>query len=96
MIPEVAPAGPSEDIVTAHFDYAQLDREGAPVRVRLNSTAVRVRNLRDEEAVEVTYVREGSARRVRGRQPELQTGLTPRRPRSRPTAAPPRRNRAAR
>ncbi len=67
MIPEVAPAGPTEDIVTALFDYAQLDRERAPVRVRLNSMAVRVRDLRDEEAVEVTYVREGSALRVRGR-----------------------------
>ena len=67
MIPEVAPAGLTEDIVTALFDYAQLDRDGAPARIRLNSTVVRVRESRDEEAVEVTYVRQGSARRVRGR-----------------------------
>ncbi len=70
MIPGVAPGKSMEDIVTARFDYAQLDREGTPVRIRLNSTAVRVRNVPDErkpEAVEITYVRGGKAQRVRGR-----------------------------
>ena len=70
MIPGVAPGKSMEDIVTARFDYAQLDREGSPVRIRLNSTAVRVRNVPDErhpEAVDITYVRGGKAQRVRGR-----------------------------
>ncbi len=70
MIPAAAPGSTAEDIVTAVFDYAQLDREGAPVRIRLNSTAVRVQHVGDNEAsreVEVTYVRSGQARRVRGR-----------------------------
>jgi len=70
MIPSVAPGNDMEDIVTARFDYSQLDREGAPARIRLNSTAVRVRNLPDErhpEAVEITYVQGGRAQRVRGR-----------------------------
>jgi spermidine dehydrogenase len=70
MIPGVAPGKSMEDIVTARFDYAQLDREGTPVRIRLNSTAVRVRNVPDErkpEAVEITYVRGGEVQRVQGR-----------------------------
>jgi spermidine dehydrogenase len=70
MIPGVAPGNSMEDIVTARFDYAQLDREGSPVRIRLNSTAIRVQNVPDErrpEAVEITYVRGGKAQRVRGR-----------------------------
>jgi spermidine dehydrogenase len=70
MIPATAPGSSAEDIVTAQFDYTQLDREGAPVRIRLSSTAVHVRHVGDNESsreVEVTYVRSGEARRVRGR-----------------------------
>ncbi len=70
MIPATAPGSSAEDIVKARFDYAQLDRDGAPVRIRLNSTAVHVRHVGDNESsreVEVAYVRSGRARRVRGR-----------------------------
>ena len=70
MIPATAPGSSAEDIVTARFDYAQLDRDDATVRIRLNSTAVRVRHVGDDESskeVEVTYVRSGQARRVWGR-----------------------------
>jgi spermidine dehydrogenase len=70
LIPGVAPGKSMEDIITARFDYARLDREETPVRLRLNSTAVRVRNVPDgqkPEAVEITYVRGGKAQRVRGR-----------------------------
>jgi spermidine dehydrogenase len=70
MIPAAAPGSTAEDIVTARFDYAQLDRDDAPVRIRLNSTAVRVRHVGDQEGsreVEVTYVRSGQAQRVQGR-----------------------------
>jgi spermidine dehydrogenase len=70
MIPAAAPGGSAEDIVMAPFDYGQLDRDGAPVRVRLRSTAVRVRHVGSGESsrqVEVTYVRAGKAGRVRGR-----------------------------
>jgi spermidine dehydrogenase len=70
MIPRVAAGSSAEDVVTARFDYTQLDRDGAPVRLRLRSTAVRVRHVGDHEGtgdVEVTYVRSGQARRVRGR-----------------------------
>ncbi|MCP4895405.1 MAG: NAD(P)-binding protein [bacterium] len=70
MIPGAAPGNDMDDIVTAPFDYAQLDREEAPVRIRLNSTAIRAQNVPDErnpEAVEITYLRGGKAQRVRGR-----------------------------
>ena len=70
MIPAAAAGNTAEDIVTARFDYTQLDRDGAPVRIRLNSTAVHVRHVGGNESsteVEVTYVRSGQARRVRGR-----------------------------
>ena len=68
MAPQVAPGSSMEDIVTARFDYAKLDQEGAPVRIRLNSTGVRVRHFGDPQTssqVEVTYVRGGKAQRVR-------------------------------
>ena len=70
MIPGVAPGTGMEGIVTARFDYSQLDRKDAPVRIRLNSTGVQVRHVgegQNREAVEVTYVRSGEAQRVRGR-----------------------------
>lgn len=56
------PARAAEDIVTARIDYARLDTPAGPVRLRLNSTAVRVRHLGDPRSaaeVEVTYVRGG-------------------------------------
>ncbi len=70
MIPASAPGSDAEDIVTAKFDYGQLDRKNSPVRIRLNSTAVRVRHVAGTEnskEVEVTYVCSGRAQRVRGR-----------------------------
>jgi spermidine dehydrogenase len=68
MVPRAAPGSGMEDIVTARFDYSKLDREDAPVRIRLNSTAVRVRHRGDPQTskeVEITYVRGGEAHRVR-------------------------------
>jgi spermidine dehydrogenase len=66
MIPGVAPGGSMHDIVSARFDYGQLDQPDWPVRIRLNSTAVYVRNV-GESAVEVTYVDAGHASRVRAK-----------------------------
>ncbi|NRA08958.1 MAG: FAD-dependent oxidoreductase [Myxococcales bacterium] len=71
MIPEVAPAGGLEDIVTARFDYSKLDRKGAAVRIRLNSTAVHVEHVGDAKSadtVDVTYVRNNVAETVHARQ----------------------------
>ncbi len=60
----------AEDIVTARIDYAQLDSAAQPVRLRLNSTAVRVRHLGDPRSaaeVEVAYVRAGRGYAARAR-----------------------------
>ncbi|MBZ5548315.1 MAG: NAD(P)/FAD-dependent oxidoreductase [Acidobacteriia bacterium] len=53
-----------EDVVTARADYDKLDQPSSPIRIRLNSTAVRVRHLgaRDPKEVEVAYVQEGKLR----------------------------------
>jgi spermidine dehydrogenase len=66
MIPAAAPGDDMEDIVTARFDYGRLDDTGSAVRVRLNSTAVRVRHADDKltNPVRITYVRDGVAKQV--------------------------------
>lgn len=65
LIPGIAPGNTMEDIVLAPFDYSKLDVDGNPVRIRLNSTAVRVRNAGG--ATEVGYVRDGKLVRARAR-----------------------------
>src|SRR4051794_1864887 len=67
LVPGTAPGSDMEDIVLADFDYARLDREDAPVRVRLNSVAVHVR--RPASPVEVVYVdtRSGRVRAAKAR-----------------------------
>ena len=45
LIPGVLPGTTAEDSVTAKADYSQLDRDGAPIRMRLGSTAARVRHV---------------------------------------------------
>lgn len=59
-----APGNTMEDIVTAKMDYTRLDQASSPVRIRLNSTAVRVKNL--GETVQVTYSLAGKLYNVRG------------------------------
>jgi len=70
LVPGIAPGSSMEDVVLAKFDYAKLDQKNAPVRIRLNSTAVHARNLGSPgqpKGVEVTYVRGGEARAVQGK-----------------------------
>ena len=62
LIPGIAPGDTMDDIVLAPFDYAQLDRPEHSVRIRLNSTAVEVRNV--EQGVEMAYVNAGKVTRV--------------------------------
>jgi len=69
LVPGVLPGHTMEDIVTARANYAGLDDTSSPIRIRLNSTAVRARHIGDAataKEVEVTYVRGGEAHRVRG------------------------------
>jgi spermidine dehydrogenase len=54
LIPGVAPGSTMEDVVTAKFDYSQLDQPGANIRLRLNSTAVNVINT--DGGVDISYV----------------------------------------
>ena len=65
LVPGVAPGRTMDDIVTARFDYAKLDRVDALTRIRLSSTAVDVRNR--PAGVDVGYVHAGVLRRVRAR-----------------------------
>ena len=65
LIPGIAPGDSMEDVINARFDYSQLDQEGSPVRIRLNSTAVEVKN--EEDGVVVSYVQNGQPFKVRGK-----------------------------
>ncbi|MDJ0879177.1 MAG: twin-arginine translocation pathway signal, partial [Halieaceae bacterium] len=67
LVPAALAADGMEAQVLAQLDYSVLDRPGAPVRIRLNSTAVDVRHTPDQSAVDVTYVSGGDSYRVRGK-----------------------------
>jgi spermidine dehydrogenase len=68
LIPASAPGHTPEDIVTAKIDYSQLDKKDLQVRIRLNSTAVKIQHVGDAASakeVEVTYGRDSRAYTVR-------------------------------
>ena len=67
LIPSALPGSTMEDSVTARLDYSQLDRDGAAVRIRLNSTAVNVVHGADAKDVFVTYVHSNKAHTVRAK-----------------------------
>ncbi len=67
LIPGVAPGDSMEDVVGARFDYTRLDAADSPVRLRLESTVVRVEHdgpPASARRVGATYVRAGRAQRV--------------------------------
>ena len=58
LIPDSASGNSMDDIVTASFDYGRLDQASAGVRLRLNSTVVRVEHegsVASAKQVTVTY-----------------------------------------
>ncbi len=68
LVPGAIPGSTMDDIVTARADYAKLDVASAPVRIRLNSTVVRVRHLGDPvtaREVSISYLRGGKLKTVR-------------------------------
>jgi len=67
LIPEAVPGNTMEDLVLSRVDYDLLDRKSGNTRVRLNSTAVNAAHVEGDKFVDVTYVRDGQAQRVRGK-----------------------------
>lgn len=70
LIPDAVDGNTAEDIVTAQVDYNRLDRQAAPIRLRLNSTVVRVQNLgppSSAKEVHVLYASGGKVSRVRAK-----------------------------
>ena len=67
LIPEAMPGNSATDVVTARANYAKLDEKNSPLRIRLNSTAVRVKHAGSTSPgdsarateVEVAYARGG-------------------------------------
>jgi spermidine dehydrogenase len=62
LIPETMAGNSAADVVLAKANYSKLDSSLSPVKIRLNSTAVRVKHVGDAataKEVEVAYARGG-------------------------------------
>jgi spermidine dehydrogenase len=71
LMPHMSDAANMYELLGERFDYARLDIPDAEVRLRLSSTVVNVQHRGDRAAardVDVTYVRDGRAERVRASQ----------------------------
>jgi len=66
LIPTVADFEGMAGVVTAKFDYQQLDTLSQNVKIRLNSTAIHVKNT--QEGVSATYFSKGKAYQVSAKQ----------------------------
>jgi spermidine dehydrogenase len=62
LVPGVAPGRGMDDVLRARFDYAELDRPGNAVSLRLSSTAVAIANTR--HGVEVLYAQGEALTRI--------------------------------
>ena len=70
LIPSAVPGKSASDVVLAKANYAALDDPASPVRVRLNSTAVRVKHsgaVSTAKQVEVAYARGGKVYTTRAK-----------------------------
>jgi spermidine dehydrogenase len=70
LVPASLPGDTAEDAVTARLDYSRLDRPQSPVRIRLSSIAVQVRNIGDSAGstgVEIAYFRAGDVYSIRAK-----------------------------
>jgi spermidine dehydrogenase len=68
LIPGALPGDSAADVVLAKADYSRLDQSSSPIRIRLNSTVVRVKHLghpASAKEVEVTYFTEEKLKTVR-------------------------------
>jgi spermidine dehydrogenase len=69
LIPQALPGHTMEDVVTARAVYSKLDQSSSPIRIRLNSTAVRAQHsgpMGSAKEVEVSYVQGGKLKKVTG------------------------------
>ncbi|MGI8960885.1 MAG: NAD(P)-binding protein [Bryobacteraceae bacterium] len=58
LLPQAVPGKTAEDVITSRVKYGLLDLPGSPVRIRLNSTVVRARNIEDRSSarrVDISY-----------------------------------------
>jgi len=74
LIPSAMPGSSMEDVVGARAVYSKLDAADSPVRIRLNSTVVHVRNAAEQAAsqelpseVQIAYMRGGKLHTVTGK-----------------------------
>lgn len=70
LVPGSVPGHTMQDVAVAHVDYSRLDQSGSPVRIRLNSTAVRAQHIGDPASakeIEVAYMQEGKLKSVRAK-----------------------------
>jgi len=70
LIPDALPGSTAQDSVLAKADYSKLDRVESPVRIRLSSTAARVRHVgatASAKEVEVAYGRDQKIYTVRAK-----------------------------
>lgn len=68
LVPEAIPGKTVDGLVGSRANYARLDDVSSPVRIRLNSTAVRVRHLGSPQSAtetEIAYVRRDKLYTVR-------------------------------
>src|SRR5208337_1867247 len=70
LIPDAIAGSSAADMVLAKANYSKLDSSASLVRIRLNSTAVRLKHVGDAAAakeVEVAYARGGKVYTVKGK-----------------------------
>jgi spermidine dehydrogenase len=68
LIPAAIPGNSTADVVLARADYSKLDEPASSVRIRLNSTVVKVKHAGDPgsaKEVEVTYYSDKKVKTVR-------------------------------
>ena len=77
LIPDAINGSAFEDVLFGKIAFGELDREGKPVRIRLNSTAVRVEHegkIQEAERVRITYARNGQQHQLRARAVVMASG----------------------
>ncbi len=76
LFPSAMPGSSMEDVVSARAVYSKLDTADSPVRIRLNSTVVHVRNAVSQGAMQEVHDRLHARRKVaHGDREELCAGV---------------------